>query len=219
MIEERLLEDATERYLEFWMNEDSDFHKYISDATKPMYLRRNMLSDCLSRYKIARNVQPQAVEFMNYDYGGCGSGMNPAKHEKILYVLDAFETSDCWANDVLKLNSKLIRALDNKVGMLSLSSKVLWQKCRGSNLVFDDDARTALNTPLKDIHRFHAKWEALYKMNLPVIKKLVNEAVNSEGMMIPPYRLSEYESDWFYRRVLDNYLIHAGRQIKASKKI
>lgn len=213
-LDRQKLEFATLDYLEQWRLYDERFNDYIDDLNKPIHLRTQVLLQCLNYYSISRNVQPKLVELMNYDFEGCGATYNPEKHRQILLVLDNFEIGNCWIDNVTRLEKELRACLDNRVRLLSLSSKVLWQKMMGNSLVFDNDARHALKTPQDNIKQFYDKWEYLYLENYDFIQSVVKDTLRKPEAPILFFSIEKYECEWFYRRVLDVYLVKLGRELK-----
>lgn len=208
------LESAALGYLEQWRSYDERFSSYISDPRKPMGLRVEVLLECLNYYSISRNVQPQLKELMNYDLEGYGGAYNPEKHRQMLIILDNFKVGHCWVDNVTRLEIEFREHLDNRVRLLSLSSKVLWQKIKGNCLVFDNDARNALRTPKDDIARFYEQWEFLYQKNACLIRDVVGTTLRKPEAPVLCFSIEKYECDWFYRRVFDVYLVMLSRKKK-----
>lgn len=212
-LDKKLVELAVIRYINQWLNYDCRFHAYVSDSTIPMHKRRGVFLQCLNFYSISRNVQPQLKELMNYRDAGCGAGYNPEKHKKILMILDYFVPTNNWVKDVETLQKELYTKLENRVRLLSLTSKILWQKSRGSNLVFDNDARRALNTRENDIKEFYGAWTSLYNSEYNLIVKVVEDVLDRPETPVLFHNIPKYKQDWFYRRVLDIYLVTEGRKL------
>lgn len=208
------LESATLDYLDQWRRYDERFNDYISDPTKPLNIRTKVLLQCLNYYSVSRNVQPKLTELMNYDFEGCGKAYNPKKHKQMLLVLDNFEVGSCWVDNVTRLEKEFHERLNNTVRLLSLSSKVLWQKIAGNSLIFDNDARRALKTPQDDIASFFDTWESVFTSNYDCISTIVGATLRKPEAPILYFSIEQYECEWFYRRVLDVYLVKLGRSLK-----
>ncbi len=212
IIDETKLRDAARDYCKFWDEYDSKFSEYISGVHYSNSSRIDKLRECLCEYGIQRNVQPNDNELQNDIGMGCGDGYNPKKHQVILEVLDTFEHTNDWVSDIYCLEEMLYSRLKNEVRLLSLASKVLWQKVRGSYLVYDNDARKALKVRDKDISNFYIKWNALYQENYRSVVNALEAVIDDSPFMF--YRYDDFRQDWFYRRIFDTYLINLTREQK-----
>ena len=211
-LDDKKLIKAAADYCEFWYKHDRKFSEFISGSHHPMSARVDVLKQCLCAYGIQRNVQPNKAELKNYDDGYCGDNYNPEKHKVIIEVLDDFKITGSWVDDVYQLEGLLHQGLANEVRVLSLASKVLWQKVRGQYIVFDTDARLALKTANKDISAFYNEWTRVYESNLSFIVDALEKVLERSPFMF--YRYDDYRQDWFYRRILDTYLINITREVK-----
>ncbi|WAG08744.1 hypothetical protein NRZ30_06700 [Aeromonas jandaei] len=211
-LDEKMLSRAAKKYCDVWYDYDSQFSKYISGEHYPVNKRIETLRSFLSHYSIQRNLQPNDKN-LNYDTKGvCAGGYNMKKHQIILAELDRFKPSNDWVSDTHRFEKILVKKLSNKVSLLSLSSKVLWQKFRGQRLIYDADARKALNVADKDLQAFNENWHNLYNHNYSQIVVSLDLVLDESPFM--SFRYDDYRQDWFYRRILDTYLINLTRSKK-----
>ncbi|WP_318412060.1 hypothetical protein [Photobacterium leiognathi] len=212
ILDKKMLNSAAKKYCEVWYDYDSHFSEYISGEHYAIDERVKVLRKFLSHYSINRNLQPKDKELKHYSERVCAGSYNTKKHHIILTELDSFTPSNDWVYDTLRFEKILIDKLTNEVSLLSLSSKVLWQKFRGQRLVYDADARKALNIADKDLLGFNNNWNDLYENNYLQIVDALESVLNDSPFMC--FRYDEFRQDWFYRRILDMYLINLTRSKK-----
>lgn len=200
------LEYCSLHYLDMWLKHDRHYHESINNGTRQEKLAA--IKKATTYYKVARNLPKKYDEDMDYE-----------RFEPIIKILDKVITSDFTNNterSIIRVQDKISKAYGDR-SVLSITTKLLWLKIRNPIIVYDSQARTALNTPDGDLLLFYKAWRAKYNMHSKAIAtvcaKLSNVAEYSYDQTIatPSYVKDISAQPWFQERVFDMYLWHEGQ--------
>jgi hypothetical protein len=192
-------------YLDMWLRHDRHYHESINNGTPGEKLIT--IKKAATYYKVARNLPKE------YDENtGC------ARYEPILKIIDkasASNFSDDTVRSIKKIEKAISRAYGDR-GVLSITTKLLWLKIRDPIIIYDSQARKALNTDNGDLPGFYEAWRAKYSEHSDAIAtacaKLnrVSKYSCDHKTATSAYVKEISEQTWFQERVFDVYLWHEG---------
>ena len=200
------LEYFSLHYLDMWLKHDRIYHESFNNGTLEEKL--NSVKKAATYYKVARNLPKQHEEEI-----GC------ERYEPIVKILDKAESSD-FSGDTLKsigkVQAKISKAYGGR-GVLSITTKLLWLKLRGPIIIYDSQARKALNTLDGDLPAFYKAWQAEYSAVKNDISKVctalrsVAKYSCDQTIATPAYIQDISAQPWFHERVFDVFLWHKGQ--------
>ena len=200
------LEFFSLHYLDMWLRHDRLYHESINNGTLEEKLIA--IKKAAAYYKVARNLPKE------YDKDkGC------ERYEPIAKILDKVIASDFSGDtmkSVRKVQEKISRAYGDR-GVLSITTKLLWLKIRDPIIIYDAQARRALDTAEGDLPGFYQAWHTQYskhrKAITDVCAKLDRVAKYScdQTIATPEYVQAVAAEPWFQKRVFDVYLWHKGQ--------
>jgi hypothetical protein len=192
-------------YLDMWLKHDRRYHESMNNGTHEEKLV--VIKEAATYYKVARNLPKEFDEDIGY-----------ARHEPILKILDKARTTDFSGdaiNSIANVQNKISRAYGGR-NVLSVTTKLLWLKIRDPIIIYDSQARKALNTGENDLTGFYQAWRAKYcecrEAIATVCAKLNRVAKYScdQTIATPKYVQDISAQPWFQERVFDVYLWHEG---------
>ena len=199
------LEYFSLHYLDMWLKHDRPYHDSINNGTRDEKL--NAIKKAVTYYKVARNLPKEYDEDIGCD-----------RYGPILKIIDDLVASG-FSTDTVKsiseVQGKISRAYGDRM-VLSVTTKLLWLKMRDPIIIYDSQARVALNTPDGDLPSFYAAWRTKYNAHnkeiAAVCAKLSKVAEYSYDQTIatPSYVRDISAQPWFQERVFDMYLWHEG---------
>lgn len=193
-------------YLDMWLRHDRLYHESLNNGTRDEKLIS--IKKAATYYKVARNL-PKA-----YD-----EDIARARYEPILRIIDKISASDFAGNtakSIGKVQQKISKAYGNR-GVLSITTKLLWLKIRNPIIIYDSQARKALNTEDGDLSGFYEAWRTEYSAHskniATVCTKLssVSKYSCDQTIATPAYVQAISAQPWFQERVFDVYLWHEGQ--------
>jgi len=200
------LEYYSLHYLDMWLKHDRIYHDALNNGTRAEKLAA--LKKAAYYYKIARNLPTE-----------CDEGRGLERYEPVLKIIDKVVNSDLTENTVKsieKIQVKISKAYDDR-NALSFTTKILWLKMRDPIIIYDSQARIALDIPGGDLSEFYKAWRAEYK--IPA-KSIASVCAELSGVAKYSYdqtvATTSYVKDisakmWFQERVFDMYLWHKGQ--------
>jgi hypothetical protein len=200
------LEYYSLHYLDMWLKYDRLYHEALNNGTCDEKL--SSIKMATTYYKVARNLPKE-----------CDEGNGRKRYEPILDIIDKVVVSDFSDNtlkSISKIQSKISKAYGGK-GVLSVTTKLLWLKIRSPIIIYDSQARIALNTPDGDLPSFYSAWRAKYDTHrkdiVTVCAKLskVAEYAYDQTTATPSYVQKISVQPWLQERVFDMYLWHQGQ--------
>lgn len=200
------LEYFSLHYLDMWLRHDRIYHESLNNGTREEKLIS--IKKAATYYKVARNLPKQHEEEI-----GC------ERYEPIMKVLDKATASDFSGNTVKSISEvqeKISKAYGGR-GVLSITTKLLWLKIRDPIIIYDSQARKALNTVDGDLPGFYEAWRAEYsaqsKAIATVCAKLssVSKYSCDQTIATPTYVQAISAQPWFQERIFDVYLWHEGQ--------
>lgn len=200
------LEYFSLHYLDMWLKHDRLYHEALNNGTRDEKL--SSITKAMSYYKVARNLPKE-----------CDEGNGCKRYEPILGIIDKVVISDFSDNtlkSISKIQSKISKAYGGK-SVLSVTTKLLWLKIRSPIIIYDSQARKALNTPDGDLPSFYSAWRAGFETHrediVTVCEKLrkVAKYAYDQTTATPSYVQQISDQPWFQERVFDMYLWHQGQ--------
>lgn len=200
------LEYFSLHYLNMWLRHDRIYHESLNNGTREDKLIS--IKKAAAYYKVARNLPTEYDEDI-----GC------ARYEPIVKILDkaiASNFSDDTVRSISKVQKKISEAYGNR-GVLSITTKLLWLKIRDPIIIYDSQARKALNTEDGDLSGFYEAWQTKYnahKENIATVcAKLssISQYSCDQTVATPAYIKEISAQRWFQERVFDVYLWHEGQ--------
>ena len=128
------LEYFSLHYLDMWLTHDRFCHASINNGTRKEKLIS--IKKAVTYYKVARNLPKKYDEDI-----GC------TRYEPIVKIIDKAIASD-FSGDTVKSISKVQKKISEAYGdrgVLSITTKLLWLKIRDPIIIYDSQARKALN--------------------------------------------------------------------------
>ena len=192
-------------YLDMWLRHDRLYHESMNNGTREEKLIS--IKKAATYYKVARNLPKEYDEDI-----GC------ARYEPIVRIIDKASTPD-FSGDIVKsikkVQEKISRAYGGR-GVLSITTKLLWLKIRDPIIIYDSQARKALNTEDGDLPGFYEAWRAKYCAHSEAIATVcaklnrVSKYSCDQTIATPEYVQDISAQPWFQERVFDVYLWHEG---------
>jgi len=193
-------------YLNQWISKDRRYYQSLAGNDESEKLQ--VLQDAATFYRVARNLPVLHDE---------GRGLR--RYKPVLDIIDA-QTSAAFQGEALLPSIKRVRdAISAQYGgreVLSLTTKFLWLRIRSPIIIYDSQARKALDAPLGNIHEFYSQWREMFKRCAQEIDAActslqdVGEYVADPIVATPRYIAEMASQQWFRERVLDVYLWHRG---------
>ena len=193
-------------YLDMWLRHDRLYHESLNNGTCEEKLVS--IKKAATYYKVARNLPKEHDE----DIGR-------ARYEPILKILDKVGAAD-FSGDVVKSISRVQKKISKAYGdrgVLSITTKLLWLKIRNPIIIYDSQARKALNTEDGDLLGFYEAWRAGYRAHSEDIATVCANLIGvskyscDQTIATPQYVQAISAQPWFQERVFDVYLWHEGQ--------
>jgi hypothetical protein len=192
-------------YLNFWISDDQFYCKAFEGDNEDEKLKA--LKDISVKYGIARNFP------LRYD-----KERNVRRLFPVLKIIEKHTNSDV---DTPEKIEKIAEEISSEYGgrfVKSATTKFLWLKFKIPVIIYDSQAKIALDVKSDDLAEFYAKWRESFNNNVLEIKKvclklteLQKYAFKNNGQNVTKeYIKSISEQKWFQERVFDFYLWNKG---------
>lgn len=200
-------------YLNYWISFDRKIWCALNSPQKTEECKKykaKQLQRAAKEYSVARTVRKIDEE------------------ERFSEVLDIIErysndiNKDNRAEQIVTIENKIFKKYNkNKNGnrVLSFTTKILWMKHRDPIIIYDRNAREALdfhqdhkNTLEDYLKSYFNKWECEYKKKESEIKETCKSLKDIKAWTEGAHSLSDEKIDnivnkpWFWHRVFDFYL-------------
>ncbi|PIE46481.1 MAG: hypothetical protein CSA42_08345 [Gammaproteobacteria bacterium] len=194
-------------YLNQWLSHDRAYCQVFSEGNKTEKL--NMLKRAADFYKVARNLPKKFDE-----------GQKLERYEPVLEIIESVDKNDFNEDPLLKIREiegKISKKYGNR-SVLSLTTKFLWLKIKQPILIYDSQARIALNVPNGDLEKYYDKWRVSFGDRKNEIIKACSELPKMHLYTIDnevgtqEYIKSLVGNSWFHERVFDIYLWNEGKK-------
>ena len=189
-----------------WLRHDRHYHESLNNGTHEEKLIS--IKKAATYYKVARNLPKEHDE----DIGR-------ARYEPLLEIIDKVSASD-FSGDTVKSISKVQKRISKAYGdrgVLSITTKLLWLKIRDPIIIYDSQARRALNTESGDLSGFYEAWRTEFDAHSNVIATVcsklssVSKYCCDQTIATPAHVRAISMQPWFQERVFDVYLWHEGQ--------
>jgi hypothetical protein len=200
-----LLESAFE-YAKYWATSERQFVTDFSSSDPSRQLLALQRSG--GYFKIARSFP------LSYDVEAGLPRLSPVL--ATINSIAAGAVTDTTIGSVIKsLRHELGRAYGGR-DLLSAATKFLWLRFPRVVIIFDSQARLALQTPSGDYDRYLARWRSQYAKHETEIVRCCSELASSAAPMSSDVAIDQEVRQlagepWFQRRVYDIYLWKVGR--------
>ena len=193
-------------YLDMWLSNDRLYHDALNIGTREVKLMS--IKNAATYYKVARNLPKEHDEDV-----GC------VRYEPLLNVIDKVRTSDFSGDTVKSINKvqKMISKAYGNRGVLSITTKFLWLKIRDPIIIYDSQARKALDTEDGDLSAFYEAWRAEFDAHSNAIATACSTLSSfskyscDQTIATPAYVRDISAHRWFQERVFDVYFWHKGQ--------
>ncbi|HRY14729.1 MAG: hypothetical protein KDJ31_06245 [Candidatus Competibacteraceae bacterium] len=199
------LEYCSLSYLNIWLSTDRKCCKALESGNRKEKLEA--LKNAASAYRIARNLPSKYEE---------ESGKN--RYEPVVEILETVKKPDLGVNPVAKIK-EIEKAISKQYGnrsVLSLTTKFMWLTFKKPVLIYDSQARIALETPVGDLNAFYSKWKEAYEAKKHEVAQACDKLPSvylysvDQQQGTKSYVEEIASSDWFRERVFDIYLWNRG---------
>lgn len=196
---------AALHYLNLWLSREREIHEAFTSGTEAEKL--TAIGKGATYFVIARNLHTE------YD---TGKGLQ--RYRPVLDVIDPLTANDFrdnLAGRVMHIRDQISARYGNR-DVLSATTKLLWLKIRSPIIIYDSQARQALDTADGDLAAYYDAWQAKFNAVRHQIAAARAELVDvlqytaDTSVATKPYVQSLAEEEWFNQRVLDIYLWHVG---------
>ncbi|MFT6207079.1 MAG: hypothetical protein ACJA0T_000983 [Colwellia sp.] len=192
-------------YLNQWLTYDRNYCLALAGTNREAKL--SALKSAGGFYRVARNV-PTAFDV--------GIGMK--RFQPVLEILDNLSI-DQFEKDpvkkILDIESQISSKYGNR-GVLSLTTKFLWLKLKSPILIYDAQARIAVNSTDGDLAGYYKNWAAEFENHEVEIQSVcsklsnLNLYVTDQSIATKEYVNKISSNKWFHERVFDIYLWSKG---------
>lgn len=192
-------------YLNLWLTYDRGYCEALANGNRSEKL--TTLKNAGGAYSVGRNLPSKYDEKKGLD-----------RYEPVLDIIDPLKPED-FKNDPVKKILEIERKISEKYGnrsVLSLTTKFLWIKIKWPILIYDSQARSAIDTEDGALDAYYEKWRKEFKTNqgeiIEVCSKLpdMNKYVVNQEIGTKEYIREISDKTWFHERVFDIYLWNKG---------
>ena len=141
-------------YLNQWLKYDRVYCQFISDGDKAEKL--SALKSAGGFYRVARNL-PSEFDVKK----------RVARYQPVLDILDSVykeQFQDNPVDKILEIEKEISKKYGNR-SVLSLTTKFLWLKIKHPVLIYDSQARIAVDSNNGDLVDFYKKWRKNFEEN------------------------------------------------------
>ena len=205
-------------YLNLWIRSERAFLDAFGSERRGE--RLNALKAAATEFRVARTLRSHGKE---------GS----ARYEPLLRILDS-QPEDLVKgkppSDVVEIVTKIERQIAKEYGdkrkdasersVLSATTKLLWVKFRSPIVIYDKQAREALEVSDGDLGNFYDRWHKRFRLNEPDIASACSAIATMRDYWYPAWNSLRHDeiievisSRWFRERVLDICLWHEGSRM------
>jgi hypothetical protein len=143
-------------------------------------------------------------------------GVGLPRLKPVLDTLDRVQPESVTDATLHSIVNELRRELGRAYGgrdLLSAATKFLWLRHRDVVLIYDSQARLALNTPSGDYGNYLRRWRSEYSLSKPRVIDACERLLQARqlGVLVRAEVNGYAASEWFRRRVFDVYLWEKGK--------
>lgn len=191
------------QYLNQWLTYDSKFCDALSGSKREDKLAA--LKNAGNFYRVARNL-PRKFD-------------DKTRYSPILDIIDKVYPNDFQENTVAKI-LEIANKISEKYGdkqVLSLTTKFLWLKLQSPIIIYDSQARIALDTKDGGLDTYYKQWRNDFQQNETQIKQACEKLSDlhlytaDQKVATKQYIKDISSKQWFHERVFDIYLWNKGK--------
>ncbi len=190
-------------YLNQWLTNDKEYCEVLSSNDQNKKLA--ILKKAAAFYRVARNIPTE------YDLK---KGL--PRYKPVLDILDTVNKNDFdhnAINKILEIERKISNEYGN-TGVLSLTTKFLWLKVKKPVIIYDSQAKQALNITNTKLHDYYLKWNKSFESHKKEIERVCSNLPElhlytvDQHIGTKEYIQTIVSKRWFHERVFDIYLWH-----------
>lgn len=194
------------RYLNQWVSEDRPCCEAL--AGRDDLEKSRTLANAAAFYRIARNLPRRYDE---------GKGL--PRYQPVLKIIDALNPVDFQDEKVLPSIKKVRDEISAQYGgrdVLVLTTKLLWLKMKSPIIIYDSQARKALQVAPGKIDKYYSLWREKFSEYGEQIQDAcaclqeMHEYTENPEITTPQYIAKTAAQPWFRERVFDVYLWYLG---------
>ncbi len=195
-------------YLNWWLTRDRTYIKALT-GDDPL-VKADALVEAAAQYRVARNLP------LAYDVH-----IGVPRLKPILVAVTQARREDFEGDRLVPSILKVRDHIANQYGghdALSLTTKFLWLQFQTPIIIYDGNARRALETADGDLGAYCLAWRTEYERRkkeilaacdaLPAVRQFCVDPAEAT----PNYISETASTQWFQERVLDIHLWHRGAQ-------
>lgn len=193
-------------YLNQWLNYDRVFCETLSGHDNEAKLFA--LKKAAGFYRVARNLHSETKEIERY--------------QPVLDIIDSVspeqfnrDRNEEIVEEIMRIE-KMIKNKYEGGSVLSLTTKFLWLKVKQPILIYDSQARKAVESEYGNLADFYKKWQESFGKHKKKLKEACKQlpeihlyALDQE-VGTKKYIKEISSQDWFHERVFDIFLWHKG---------
>lgn len=206
------------QYLNQWLTYDRHYCQALSNSNNNNNdddKKLTALKNAASFYRVARNL-PSEFDVKK--------GL--ARYQPVLEILDTvnqnqFSNSNNNNNKPVKKILDIEKTISQKYGnrrVLSLTTKFLWLKIKQPIIIYDSQARIALELKTDDLQAYYNKWHKHFEKHKNQIKEACSKLPElhlytaDKEAGTPKYIKEITTKSWFHERVFDIFLWNKGNK-------
>lgn len=200
------------KYLDLWLSGECRWVEAMRGDDRAAKLQA--MANFAKAYRISRNFH------LKHELK---DGVQAERFGEILNIIDPLTEADFAGDELLPKLSAIRKQISARYGgsdVLSGTTKFLWLKVQSPIIIFDGQARVALDTKYADIDGFYVRWRNSYEIHALEIAQACSNLDQVRRYCVDPAAVTPRFIDrvasqpWFHERVFDIYLWTLGGQPK-----
>ena len=196
------------KYLDLWLSGECRWVESMRDDDRPAKLQA--MANFAKAYRISRNFH------LKHELK---DGVQTERFGYVLNLIDSLTAADFAGDRMLpKLNDirGQISEAYGDLDALSATTKFLWLRLQSPIIIFDRQARTALQSKHADIDDFYHRWRTSFEVHAPEIAQVCSNLIEVRQYCIDPKAMTPSfmeqvaSQTWFHERVFDIFLWTVG---------
>ena len=200
------------KYLDIWLSGECHWVEAMRGDDRDAKLRS--MASFAKAYRISRNFH------LKHELK---DGVHAERFGKILNILEPLTAADFAGDNLLPKLDKIRGQISAEYGgsdVLSGMTKFLWLKLRSPIIIFDRQARMALQSKHADLDDFYLRWRTSFEVYAPEIKRVCRNMTEVRQYCIDPKAITPSfmeqvaSQTWFHERVFDIFLWTVGGRVE-----
>ena len=201
-------EHCSLKYLDMWLGGECHWVEAMRGDDRAAKLRA--MASFAKAYRISRNFH------LKHELK---DGVQAERFGEILNIIDPLTEADFAGDNLLPKINETRGQMSTKYGgsdVLSGMTKFLWLKLQSPIIIFDRQARTALQSKHADLDDFYLRWRTSFEVHAPEIAQVCRNMIEVRQYCIDPKAMTPSFMEqvasqiWFHERVFDIFLWTVG---------